>query len=467
MDQSTLPASWRSRSAAVLPLAFLQSLAFGFIELPAIYLFHDICRDPAVQKAYSIDVAIYLALSTICSIAVSGPFGRLSDMRGRKIVMSSAACLNAIGDFWLFLSALLPAIRNPYSLMLSAFIKGMGGSFSVVQAAQSAFVADTSSSTTRSFYLGLALVMFWIASAIAPLGVSFLLREDHYAACFGIASGCWIIYLLYSVFIIQETRVPSGQKNDQANQTATPTSQNENISQPEPRRAFFQSLTEPLVFIFRDPTLRWLALTTLSMLIAIGAFSVLVVYCDFMFGMRASEAGIIASIMSMARAFSVLCVLPAFLALYRKLYANRVYKLNNTTHSNGASETSPLLAEHDTQASQNNTPSTDQTSASAAQELLVARSQPGGNHDLNDIGSIRCTRCTIRTSPSHARRVAFRSRTGSCRILHHRIRGCGSPQPHPIWYLWCNLGSRTESYLVFRIRFIRVLRFHSDVVKTC
>ncbi|CAL1713549.1 unnamed protein product [Somion occarium] len=391
MDQSTLPASWRSRSAAVLPLAFLQSLAFGFIELPAIYLFReleceryasglpphlpedDICRDPAVQKAYSIDVAIYLALSTICSIAVSGPFGRLSDMRGRKIVMSSAACLNAIGDFWLFLSALLPAIRNPYSLMLSAFIKGMGGSFSVVQAAQSAFVADTSSSTTRSFYLGLALVMFWIASAIAPLGVSFLLREDHYAACFGIASGCWIIYLLYSVFIIQETRVPSGQKNDQANQTATPTSQNENISQPEPRRAFFQSLTEPLVFIFRDPTLRWLALTTLSMLIAIGAFSVLVVYCDFMFGMRASEAGIIASIMSMARAFSVLCVLPAFLALYRKLYANRVYKLNNTTHSNGASETSPLLAEHDTQASQNNTPSTDQTSASAAQELLVAR----------------------------------------------------------------------------------------------
>ncbi|KAK7689837.1 hypothetical protein QCA50_006476 [Cerrena zonata] len=118
-------------------------------------------------------------------------------MKGRQVVMASAACLNGIGDLWLCLSAFLPPIRTPYSLLFSAFIKGLGGSFSVVQA-----------TTARSFYLGLALVMFWFASALAPLGVSIILLGDHYATCFGIATACWVIYFLYAVFILKETRIP-------------------------------------------------------------------------------------------------------------------------------------------------------------------------------------------------------------------------------------------------------------------
>ena len=172
-------------------------------------------------------------------------------------------------------------MRNPYSLLLSALIKGLGGSFSVVQAAHAAFIADTSSTTARSFYLGLALVMFWFASAIAPLGVSFLLLEDNYTACFGIATVCWIVYFLYSLFVIKESRIP-GAKQMRIATDGEP-------SEERTRNVLLQSLLDPLAFIFKDVTLRWLGLATFTMLVALGAFSVLVVYCDYMFGMKASE----------------------------------------------------------------------------------------------------------------------------------------------------------------------------------
>lgn len=109
---------WRSQPSAILPLAFLQSFAFGLIELPAIYLFRDIeirkceassqlgddsCDSTAVHRAYTAKFAAYLVTLTITSIVVSGPYGRLSDTRGRKKVMGIAALMNALGDVWFLL----------------------------------------------------------------------------------------------------------------------------------------------------------------------------------------------------------------------------------------------------------------------------------------------------------------------------------------------------------------------------
>lgn len=124
--------------------------------------------------------------------------------------------------------------------------------------------------------------MFWFASAIAPLCVSILLLEDRYATCFGIAMVCWVVYFLYVIFIIKETRIPGDKHTQSSIDEAVPQRQGF-------RKVLVQSLVDPLAFIFKDTTLRWLGLATVTMLVALGAFSVLVVYCDYMFGMRASE----------------------------------------------------------------------------------------------------------------------------------------------------------------------------------
>jgi MFS family permease len=46
-------------------------------------------------------VAIYLFIVTIFGIIVSGPFGRLSDVRGRRVALAGAATLNCLGDLWM------------------------------------------------------------------------------------------------------------------------------------------------------------------------------------------------------------------------------------------------------------------------------------------------------------------------------------------------------------------------------
>lgn len=116
--------SWRFRPSAVLPLAFLLAVGLGLTELSIVYLLRsihcdgfkenhpdiivipelDVCRMPEVQRLYSRDLSIYFAISTVLSIVLSGPYGKLSDKKGRRYAMLVAASITAIGDAWLCLS---------------------------------------------------------------------------------------------------------------------------------------------------------------------------------------------------------------------------------------------------------------------------------------------------------------------------------------------------------------------------
>lgn len=124
MTPRLLLQTWRGSPSAVLPLAFLQSLDHGLINLPVTYLLReidcdiygiraplvdeDICRSTVVQRAYTIHLAAYLAILTTLSVLVSGPYGRLSDTRGRKPAMAACAVISAAGDLWLCLSCMCP-----------------------------------------------------------------------------------------------------------------------------------------------------------------------------------------------------------------------------------------------------------------------------------------------------------------------------------------------------------------------
>ena len=74
-------------------------------------------------------------------------------------------------------------------------------------------------------------------------------------------------------------------------------------------------------------------------------------------------------------------VLPIFLALYRKLYANKKYKLDQNIPSHGSTETSPLpppaedtsLSGHTNEQVPSVQKQIASQAASAAQELLITR----------------------------------------------------------------------------------------------
>ena len=102
-----------------LPLAFLLATGLGITELTVVYLLRgihcdaykatqphpptdvDVCRLPSVQRAYSRDATIYSMIVTILNILCSGPYGQLSDTKGRRYALAVAASLTAAGDAWL------------------------------------------------------------------------------------------------------------------------------------------------------------------------------------------------------------------------------------------------------------------------------------------------------------------------------------------------------------------------------
>lgn len=167
--------------------------------------------------------------------------------------------------------------------MIAAVLKGLGGGFYVISAAHVAFVAETSSTVTRSFYLGLMLVMLWVANTIAPLLNAVLLDKGKFAANFAVSIATWVVYILYLIFVLREKRPESSKPehegpdaNDQSASTWT-------------LRKLTRSVIDPVILLLRNSTLRWLSLADFMMTIALGAFGVLVPYCDRFFDMHAKE----------------------------------------------------------------------------------------------------------------------------------------------------------------------------------
>jgi len=296
--------------------------------------------------------------------------------------MGYAAALNAVGELGLCASAYFTALRTPGFLFLSAIVKGFGGGFSVLEAAQSAFIAENAAFHKRSFYLGLANVMAWGAGAFAPLVSAALLKNKHYVASFGVSAGCWVVYLLYLVFILRETQPPppaSILHDELAGAEFESGHSGEALS--VARRtfeSFVRSIFDPLLLLMGNSTLRWLGILDSMMVLGLGAFGVIIVYCDRIFGLSPSEAGVISAAMAGARAFSVLCVLPAFIAVYQRFFSpyRPIHLRRNSSQSHQAEDVTPLLDEVTAGEINAEVDAYEQgklQEVSAAQELLICR----------------------------------------------------------------------------------------------
>lgn len=159
----------------------------------------------------------------------------------------------------------------------------------MIFAMHSAFIADTSSPGKRSIYFGLSLVMSWVALPIEPAISAVLLGADLRVVYFHLAAGIWAVYLLYLILVLRETRAPLGE-------VALGTNADIQVARPKTKWSLgllFRTSIEPLVLIFRDPTLRSLGITMFTMLLSLGAVTFLTVVCDRKFGMATSEVRIL------------------------------------------------------------------------------------------------------------------------------------------------------------------------------
>lgn len=183
--------------------------------------------------------------------------------------------------------ALDTPLRNPWSVYFSAILKGFGGGFAIMNAVHSAFVADTSSTASRSFHMGLVWIMYWMGAGVSPVVSAVLMEYNLYVENFATAAATWILYLGYVAMVLPETLPLTVDEQEAVN----PVPEDEIASSAElgktkwRRFNIFHTFWDPVRLIFGHPTLRWLGVVSFTMLFAVGAFSFLVPYCDGRFGL--------------------------------------------------------------------------------------------------------------------------------------------------------------------------------------
>ncbi|EKM49725.1 uncharacterized protein PHACADRAFT_33288 [Phanerochaete carnosa HHB-10118-sp] len=338
----------------------------------------DICRSPIVQKAYSKDIIIYTTVSAVLSVVLAGPYGRVSDIRGRKRALTISATLNALGNVWLVLCSFFATLRSPWLVQLAAVLQGLGGGFSIITAIQNAAITDTSAPSELSLCMGRTYLLSWI-SIIIGLGISAnLLDVNLYVTNFGTNVLIWLVYLLYLHFVVREVRVPPAEDNADVAAAAAPGEATTYQSIPSRLLAATRSVFEPMTILARHTTLLFLSIAIVGTTLSIGVFSLIIPYCDTKFGLEPSEAGLITAAWSVSRAVIVVFLLPMFLAAYQWLawLANwkRPERKPASVHIDvAADETAPLLVEATQEPQADENTQTTAPSPSASKRLAMIR----------------------------------------------------------------------------------------------
>lgn len=297
-ETSAILKAWRAGPFAILPLFFLHAFSSGLTEHYNFVLYQNVhcdayrtgnvlnqtynqtqdnmlyCYSPDVTNAVSTSIdQQYLALTILVAV-MSGVCGVLCDSRSRKYVMVAGTVVRAIGDFLLFLCResgatlrlgcsprlLICAVRSSVlttanAVLLTALFTGLAGGSYVVPTAQLAFLTDTSSPTKRTLVLGLALAMMPIGTIVAVILSTAVTAFKLYGVVFSVSMITHSTYLAYLTFCLRELRKPP---------------QLEAVALEEKQSSMKKwvsngALFPPMVMIFSDSTLRWLAMVALCL----------------------------------------------------------------------------------------------------------------------------------------------------------------------------------------------------------
>ena len=186
-------------------------------------------------------------------------------------------------------SASVAPLRKPWVFQFAAVIQGLGGGFSVVMAGQNAFIADTSAPSERSYYMGLSLAMWWLGTAVGPLVSAMLLEKNLYAMNFSITTLTWALYLPYLVLVLREARVPLAETETEIAASETPGEAEARQPAVSKLRTVVSTVFEPLIILVEHIPLLLVSVATAGTVLAIGAFNLIVPYCDTKFGLRPSD----------------------------------------------------------------------------------------------------------------------------------------------------------------------------------
>ncbi|KAI8053130.1 uncharacterized protein B0P05DRAFT_561710 [Gilbertella persicaria] len=164
------------------------------------------CSIPPVQKMVSRAQAIIMFLTYASTLISAGYYGRLSDRKGRTLVLR----ISTLGSLFYVTCDLLTAKYyrsiGISLLFLGPLVRGLLVGESVLMAAVQAYIADCTLADSRTVVFARLMASLFIGSAIGPFVSSLILKHTgSLVYVFYIAFFVDLVNVIYTTFLIPES----------------------------------------------------------------------------------------------------------------------------------------------------------------------------------------------------------------------------------------------------------------------
>ena len=164
------------------------------------------CLSPPVQRNVT---ALTLTISVITGAlsAITAPrLGALSDRYGRKRIMVIASSGGLVGEVITILAANFPDKIHYNWLILSAFVDGLAGSFTVGSVMSQSYTSDCTPPSKRAVAIGYMHACLSVGMALGPLFGGFVVEKTgSLLSMFYLVLGCHIVFILYIIVLLPES----------------------------------------------------------------------------------------------------------------------------------------------------------------------------------------------------------------------------------------------------------------------
>ncbi|KAF1817640.1 MFS transporter [Eremomyces bilateralis CBS 781.70] len=316
-----------------------------FTYLPVVFgEENEQCRDAGVQSRVAQFNLAGTVISGLLAALVSPKLGALSDRYGRKLIIVLTNFGMFSGEIITIFAAKYPDIISVYWILVGFVFDGMCGSFITSMALAHSYATDCTPPSKRNVAFGYFHGCLFTGIAIGPIVAGYIVKKTGTVLpvfYYGIAAHILFIALL--AFVIPESLSKSRQL------LAREKYRVKHLASGPP--SFLSSLRpanffEPLRILYptgpgsssalRSNLLVLAAVDTLGFGVAMGAFQIIVIYSNFMFGWDTYTQSLFISIVNTCRVFGLLVILPLLNGYGRRW-------LTGTTHvSRSGSDTFEL-----------------------------------------------------------------------------------------------------------------------------
>ncbi|KAF9113288.1 hypothetical protein BGX27_001880 [Mortierella sp. AM989] len=305
------------------------------------------CDAPEIQAFTAKITAVIDVIGGLAAMLSIGYYASLSDKHGRIKLM----VLGSLSSLFMLLSLIAMGkwwdqIGLPL-LVIASLISGLAGGFAMSGTMGLAYAADCTDPSKRSLIYSWLHAGLFLGLAIGQYMGGFIVKiTGSISTIIYIDIGAALIGLLLLVFVVPES-IPEKQsahiRKLYEQVTKSNQKQQDDAKKPQERAPWHSHFTQSLRFFKPDGhntnLILLAAISFLQMLALKGTFSVLILYTNLVFHWREYEDGILFSMSSTVRLFSLLVLLPIFVHVYNKFYRKDGSKAA-TSASQSASYTS-------------------------------------------------------------------------------------------------------------------------------